>query len=94
MIIKSFELEKLKSSIFNIHLIFGNNDGIKEDIINTIYLKDFVGEIFKYDETEILNNKDEFISNLLTNSLFGNKQIIIISRATEKLYPLIILTIL
>ena len=89
MIIKSFELEKLKSSIFNIHLIFGNNDGIKEDIINTIYLKDFVGEIFKYDETEILNNKDEFISNLLTNSLFGNKQIIIISRATEKLYPLI-----
>ncbi len=89
MIIKSFELEKLKSSIFNIHLIFGNNDGIKEDIINTIYLKDFVGEILKYDETEILNNKDEFVSNLLTNSLFGNNKIIIISRATEKLYPLI-----
>ena len=66
MIIKSFELEKLKSSISNIHLIFGKNDGIKEDIISTIYLKDFVGEILKYDETEILNSKDEFISNLLT----------------------------
>ena len=39
MIIKSFELEKLKSYKSNIHLIFGNNEGIKEDIINEIYFK-------------------------------------------------------
>ena len=30
MIIKSFELEKLKSHKSNLHLIFGNNDGIIE----------------------------------------------------------------
>ena len=27
------------------------------------------GDILKYDEQEVLNNKDEFISNLLTKSL-------------------------
>ena len=33
MIIKSFELEKLKSHKSYLHLIFGNNEGIKEDIM-------------------------------------------------------------
>ena len=44
MIIKSFELEKLKSYKSNIHLIFGNNECIKEDIINEIYFKNFDGK--------------------------------------------------
>ena len=85
MIIKSFELEKLKSLNFNFHLIFGNNEGIKEDIINNFYTKNFEGEILKYDEQEILNNKEEFISSLLTKSLFVSEKLIIISRATDKL---------
>ena len=49
MIIKSFELEKLNSYKFNLHLIYGNNEGIKEDIIKDNYLKDFNGDILKYD---------------------------------------------
>ncbi len=89
MIIKSFELEKLKSNKSNIHLIYGNNEGIKEDIIDSFYLKNFNGEILKYDEQEILNNKDEFISNLFTKSLFQESKLIIISRATDKLIGLI-----
>ncbi len=90
MIIKSFELNKLKSLNLKIHLIYGNNEGLKEDIINTYYLEKYDGEVLKYDEQDILNNKDEFISNLLTKSLFESKKIIIISRATEKLYSLIV----
>ena len=89
MIIKSFELEKLKSNKSNIHLIYGNNEGIKEDIIDSFYLKNFNGEILKYDEQEILNNKDEFISNLFIKSLFQESKLIIISRATDKLIGLI-----
>ena len=85
MIIKSFELEKLKSLNSNIHLIYGNNEGIKEDIITNNYLKSFNGEILKYDEQDILSNVDNFISNLLNKSLFENSKLIIISRATEKL---------
>ncbi len=89
MIIKSFELNKIKSSKSNFHLIFGENEGIKEDIINNIYLKDFKGEILKYEEQEILFNKDEFISSLLNRSLFEINKLIIISRATDKIFDLL-----
>tara|TARA_A100001011_G_C14244955_1_gene815094 strand:+ start:237 stop:1214 length:978 start_codon:yes stop_codon:yes gene_type:complete len=85
MIIKSFELDKLKLNKINIHLIYGNNEGIKEDIINNFYLKKFDGEVLKYDEQEILNNKDEFVSSLLNKSLFEVDKLIIISRGTDKL---------
>ena len=89
MIIKNFELDKLNSIRFNFHLIYGNNEGIKEDIIKNIYLKNFNGELLKYDEHEILGNKDEFLSSLLTKSLFENSKLIIISRGSDKLTSLI-----
>ena len=84
MIIKNFELEKLKSLKFNIHLIYGNNEGLKEDIIDHYYLKDFKGETLKYEEEEILKNKNDFISNLFTPSLFKVDKLVIISRVSEK----------
>ena len=90
MIIKSFELEKLVSSNLNIHLIHGNNEGIKQDIIRNFYTKNYQGEVLKYDEQEILNQKDEFISSLLTKSLFESEKLIIISRGTDKLSNIII----
>ena len=89
MIVKNFELDKFKSLETIIHLIYGNNDGIKQDIIENIYLKNFEGKILKYDEQEILNNKDGFVSSLLIKSLFENKKLIIISRGTDKLCDLV-----
>ena len=89
MIIKSFELSKLNSYKFNLHLIFGNNEGIKDDIIRDFYLKKFDGEILKYDEQEIFNNKEEFLSSLFTKSLFETSKLIIISRGTDKLTSLV-----
>ena len=89
MIIKSFELEKIISLNFNIHLIYGNNEGIKQDIINNYYKKNYKGSILKYDEQDILTNKDEFISNLLNKSLFETEKLIIISRGTDKLTTVI-----
>ena len=88
MIIKSFELEKLKSSKSKFHLIYGNNEGIKQDIINNYYVNNFDGEVLKYDEQEILNQKNDFISTLLTNSLFEKSKLIIISRASDKISDL------
>ncbi len=85
MIIKSFEIDKLKSANYNFHLIYGSNDGVKEDIINNFYIKNFKGEILKYEESEILSNSDEFILNLFSKSLFQNDKLIIISRGTDKL---------
>ena len=89
MIIKSFELSKLNSYKFNLHLIFGNNEGIKDDIIRDFYLKKFDGEILKYDEQEIFNNREEFLSSLFTKSLFETSKLIIISRGTDKLASLV-----
>ena len=89
MIIKNFEIDKLKKSNSYLHLVYGVNEGIKQDLINNIYLKSYEGDIFKYEEQEVLNNVDDFITSLLTKSLFGNKKIIIISRATDKLYNVI-----
>ena len=89
MIIKSFELQKIKSSDSPIILIYGNNEGIKEQIIEDCFLKEFKGDIISYDGIDVLNNKDEFISNLLNRSLFEDKKIIIISRGIEKLIDII-----
>ena len=89
MIIKSFELEKIISLNLNIHLIYGNNEGIKQDIVSNFYKKNYEGEVLKYDEQDILTNKDEFISSLLNKSLFETEKLIIISRGTDKLTTVI-----
>ena len=89
MIVKSFELEKIISLNLNIHLIYGNNEGIKQDIINNYYKNKYKDEILTYDEQDILSNKDEFISNLLNKSLFETEKLIIISRGTDKLTTVI-----
>ncbi len=89
MIIKSYELDKLKSLRSTSHLIYGNNEGIKDDIISDYYLKNFDGDVLKYDEQEILNNKDEFISNLLNKSLFEMNKLIIVSRGTDKIFEIV-----
>ena len=73
MIVKHFELNKIKNTNIKIHLIYGNNEGIKQDIISNSYLKNFNGDILNYDEYEILNKKDDFISGLLNKSLFEKK---------------------
>ncbi len=89
MIIKNFELEKIISLNLNIHLIYGNNEGIKQDIISNFYKNNYEGEVLKYDEQDILTNKDEFISSLLNKSLFETEKLIIISRGTDKLTTVI-----
>ena len=89
MIIKSFELEKIKILSSTIHLIYGGNEGIKDDIITNYYLNNFNGEILKYDEQEILNNQEEFVSSLLNKSLFEENKLVIISRATDKIFDLV-----
>ena len=85
MIIKSFELDKIKSKKTNLILIYGSNQGYKNQIIKEVFTNLFKGEILKFDENEILNNQEEFISNLMNKSLFENEKLIIISRASDKI---------
>ena len=85
MIIKSFELDKINSIKKNLILIYGLNQGYKNQIIKEIFEKKFEGEILRYDEVEILDNQEEFISSLMNKSLLDNEKLIIISRASDKI---------
>ena len=88
MIIKTFELQKLKATKAKKFLFYGENDGYKNQIINEYFMKKFKKNTNRYDENEVLNNYDLFISNLLNKSFFEENKLIIISRCSEKIFNL------
>ena len=50
-----------------------------------MYIRNYKGEIVRLDEAEVINNKENFISNLLTKSLFEENKLLILSRITDKI---------
>ena len=81
MIIKSFEIEKIKSIKNNFILIYGTNQGYKNQVIKEL----LEGEILRFDENDILNNHEEIVSNLMNKSLFDENKLIVVSRASDKI---------
>ena len=77
MIIKTFEIIKKKFDTHNFFLIYGENEGQKNEIIENLKKK-FIGNIESYDETQILNNTELFYTKIFNKSFFENKKIIII----------------
>ena len=87
MILKTFELHKINDNkIF--YLLYGKNDGLKIECINEI-LKKNSGKIYNYDEKQIKDEIEPFYENILSDSLFENSKIIIINRASDKIYEII-----
>ena len=89
MIIKSFSHNEIKKSNSQFYLLYGENEGLKNEIIQKFFLNDFQGELIRYDENQILENKELFFEICLNESLFEKKKLIIISRVTAKLYEII-----
>tara|TARA_B100000965_G_scaffold78420_1_gene62362 strand:- start:57 stop:1034 length:978 start_codon:yes stop_codon:yes gene_type:complete len=89
MIVKSFEVEKIKSIKNKLILLYGSNEGHKIQVIKEFFVEPFNGEILRIDEKEILNNYEEFISSLINKSLFKEYKLIVISRASEKILKLV-----
>ncbi len=87
MIIKSFELNKIKINTANIILFYGKNDGEKNQYFQS--LKKHNKEIYNYEEKEILENSDNFFDKVLTKSLFENERVVIIKRTSEKILKII-----
>ncbi len=87
MIIKTFELNKIKDESF-IFLLYGKNEGLKNECITQLISKNN-GKIFYYDEKQIKDEKDIFYENILSGSLFESEKIIIIQRASDKIYEVI-----
>ena len=87
MIIKSFEINKINLDLNNLFLFYGKNNGFKDEFTKNIIKNKY--DTINYDEKEILENKDNFIENLLTKSLFDEQRIIIIKRSTDKILNII-----
>ena len=85
MILKSFEISKLKLNQHNFFLFYGDNEGLKEETIKNLFEKNYLDKIHRYEEKEILDNKNEFFSSVLTKSFFDNEKLIIINRTTDKI---------
>ena len=88
MIVKAFEVHKINLSTNKFFLLYGENSGFKDEIIKKIE-NNFTNNIFRYDEKEILENKENFLNGILSKSLFENEKLIIVSRATDKIKTLI-----
>ena len=84
MILKSFELNKLKLKNHNFYLFYGNNEGLKEEIIKNLFEKNYPDKVYRYEEREILEKKNDFFDSVLTKSFFDNEKLIIINRASDK----------
>ena len=89
MIIKRFELEKLKSTKIKKILFYGENEGYKNQIINNFFVKKFSDNFEKYEENQILNNYEDFFSGLLNKSFFEKDKLLVINRASEKILKLV-----
>ena len=87
MIVKSYEISKIIDN-FNIYLFYGKNQGLKDESINEILKRNKV-KAFSYDEKQILDEREIFFENILSGSLFEDDKIIIINRASDKIYDVV-----
>ncbi len=86
MILKFFEIDKINLNTNNIILFYGKNEGLKEETLKKI-INNKVNLV--YEEKEILNDKNNFIDQILSKSLFETEKLIIIKRASDKIVNII-----
>ena len=89
MILKSFELNKIKLENYNFYLFYGDNEGFKEEISKNFFEKQYQGNVYRYDEKEVLDNVNSFYNSILTKSFFDNKKLIIINRVSDKIRTIV-----
>ena len=89
MIIKSFETNKINLKIHKNILLYGKNEGAKDEEIENLIKKLSHKNISKYEEKEILNESELFLTNLFSKSLFEKEKFIIVNRATDKILKII-----
>ena len=85
MIFKSFEINKINFYKNHFYLLYGENEGLKNEIIQKYFEQKYLKKIYRYDEKEIIENEENFFDNILSKSFFDNEKLIIISRASDKI---------
>ena len=89
MIIKNFELERIKKSNLSLYLFYGQNEGLKKEVLENCFIKNFKGLVERYDEKEVIENQEEIYSKIFNKSLFEKEKIILISRTSDKIVDFI-----
>ena len=89
MIVKTFEIKKISLEKVKLFLFYGENEGYKNEIIKEKFEKNYPNQIYRYDEKEIMDKKNDFFHSILSKSFFDNKKLIIISRVTDKIKDVI-----
>tara|TARA_B100000900_G_scaffold118997_1_gene100298 strand:+ start:4312 stop:5301 length:990 start_codon:yes stop_codon:yes gene_type:complete len=87
VIVKYFEIKKINIKLNKIILLYGKNDGLKDEATNFLIKKDTVVSV--YEESNILDSPESFIESLKSKSLFEEKKTIIIKRASDKILKVI-----
>ena len=89
MIIKTFELNRINTKDKKFFLFYGQNDGQKKEILKKNFEEKFKNKIYRYEEKEIIDNKESFFAEVLTKSFFDNEKLIIINRTSDKILEII-----
>ena len=89
MILKTFESKKINLDINKIVLFYGQNEGHKKEEISKLLIANKNRDIIKYSENEILENSENLYNHILSESLFSQKKIIIVNRASDKILKII-----
>jgi DNA polymerase-3 subunit delta len=87
MILKSYIVEQNLDVLNNYQavLLYGENDGLKEDIKNKLKMHEQGSEIINFFESEIVKKKTILYENIINESLFNENKIIFIQSATDKI---------
>ena len=83
MIIKNNETSKISLNNNSYFLLYGKNEGFKNQVINSLLQGRSNSSI--YDEKEIFDNLSNFLESLYSKSLFEKEKIIIVKRASDKI---------
>ena len=89
MIVKPYQLAKVKKDV-DFFLFYGKNDGLKSQLIKELLKDDKEESVYKYEEKEILDNKEIFFENTFSSSLFDNYKTLVINRCSDKIHELIL----
>ena len=74
---------------YNYFLIYGENDGLKDEVIQLNFIKKYKVNTYRKSEKEILANTEGFFGNIFTKSFFENEKLILITDVSDKIYELI-----
>ena len=88
MIVKSYEINKINLKKNKYILLYGPNEGAKKETTKKLLDETNIKHIIKFDEKEILENNEILFNEILNKSLFETDKIILIDRASDKLFKI------